>query len=622
MKPKFSLRLKYSFDNVMSRGLIALIGLLGTASLIFIFVVAAVVVLLGLHPADGTLDFPEAFWASLLRTLDPGTMGQDQGSGFRAAMLVVTLGGLIIVASLIGIISNAFNNKVEQLRKGRSRVLETEHTLILGWNSKVIPVLKELVVANASRSKPSVVILADRDKVEMEDEIQAALKHHGNTRIIVRSGDPMNLVDLEMTSHTSARSVIILSPDDPEEADNYSIKTALALVNNKERSSSSYHIVGEIRNAHNLEAATLVGGDEATWVLGEELISRLLVQTCRQSGLSAVFSDLLDFEGSEVYLAPVESLAGLTYKYVSLSFREAAVLGLVRDGGVLLNPPAATVAEANDLVILLAEDDTRLSFGRVAEVDADKICVTEHQLPKPEGTLILGNNQSLPLILRELDSCMAKGSKVKIVDDSNLPELGDFANAKADFVIADPTSRAVLEAAEVTSFNHVIVLADREAKSVQKADAKTLLTLLHLRGMVKSQNRSINIVSEMLDDRNRELAEATDADDFIVSDKLVSLMLTQISENQQVKDVFASLFASEGSQVRLHPAEWYVKLGAEVNFDTVSAAASQRDESAMGYRLSRLDTSDDSMHGVRLNPTRNQSVIFEPGDMVVVLTED
>jgi hypothetical protein len=126
----------------------------------------------------------------------------------------------------------------------------------------------------------------------------------------------------------------------------------------------------------------------------------------------------------------------------------------------------------------------------------------------------------------------------------------------------------------------------------------------------------------MLDDRNRELAEVTDADDFIVSDKLVSLMLTQISENQQVKDVFASLFASEGSQVRLHPAEWYVKLGAEVNFDTVSAAASQRDESAMGYRLSRLDTSDDSMHGVRLNPTRNQSVIFEPGDMVVVLTED
>ena len=75
-------------------------------------------------------------------------------------------------------------------------------------------------------------------------------------------------------------------------------------------------------------------------------------------------------------------------------------------------------------------------------------------------------------------------------------------------------------------------------------------------------------------------------------------------------------------QVRLHPAEWYVKLGAEVNFDTVAAAACHRDESAMGYRMSRLDTSDDAMHGVRINPTRKQTVVFEPGDMIVVLTED
>jgi len=606
----------------MARGLMSLIGLLGVASILFVFVIAVVVVLLGLHPSDTKLDFPEAFWAALLRTLDPGTMGQDQGIGFRAAMLFVTLGGLVIVASLIGIISNAFNDKVAQLRKGRSKVLEKDHTLILGWNSKVMSILNELVVANESRTRPAVVILANRDKVEMEDEIHFAIRHPGKTRIIVRSGDPMSLVDLEMTNHRRARSIVVLSPDEPEEADNFSIKTALALVNNKVRSANPYHIVGEIREARNYEAAKLVSGDEASWVLGEELISRLLVQTCRQSGLSAVFSDLLDFAGSEIYLAPAEKHAGRTYREVCLSFESAAVIGLVRDGNALLNPRPKFKVEETDFVVVLAEDDSKLQTRQPASFNQKAITASVHQLQKPENTLILGQNRSLLVILDELDDCMAKGSKVKIIATSDAPELGRYKNAEVTFVQADPTSRVVLEASGVLDFHHIMVLADRNAKSIQSADAKTLMTLLHLRAMVKSPESDINVVTEMLDDHNRELAEVTAADDFIVSDKLVSLMLTQLAENDAVKEVFGSIFDSTGSQVRLHPAEWYVTPGVEVDFNDVTAAANARDESAMGYRKQDLDVAGDGMHGVRLNPRRTEKVVFAAGDMVVVLTED
>jgi hypothetical protein len=42
----------------------------------------------------------------------------------------------------------------------------------------------------------------------------------------------------------------------------------------------------------------------------------------------------------------------------------------------------------------------------------------------------------------------------------------------------------------------------------------------------------------------------------------------------------------------------------------------------MGYRKQDLDVADDTMHGVRLNPARKDRVVFAPGDMVVVLTED
>lgn len=161
-------RLRYRFDTWMSGGTIALIGLLAAASFVFVTVVAVIVWALPLHPDDEPEgDFLDIFWGNLMRTLDPGTMGGDTGWGFRIAMLIVTLGGLVIVASLIGIVSGGFDAKVAELRKGRSRVIERDHTLILGWSDKVFTIVEQLAIANTSRGRSAVVILADRDKVEM-----------------------------------------------------------------------------------------------------------------------------------------------------------------------------------------------------------------------------------------------------------------------------------------------------------------------------------------------------------------------------------------------------------------------------------------------------------------------
>jgi voltage-gated potassium channel Kch len=615
-------KLAYRFDNIMAKGIVALIGLLGLASLLFIGVVSAVVSIFGLYPPEGPLGFFEVFWASLLRTLDPGTMGQDDGFGFRAAMLVVTLSGVILVASLIGVISNAFNARIEQLRKGRSKVLEKDHTLILGWNSKIFSIIHEVAVANLSRTNPCIVILADKDKVEMEDEIHAKIKQRTNSRIIVRSGDPMSLIDLEIANPTQARSIVILASDDEPDADSISIKTCLALVNSNNRKEGEYHIIGEIKSEENLEAAHLVGGKEAHWVLGDDLIARLIVQTCRQSGLSAVFTELLDFDGAELYPTKQPSLVGKTYGVAMLSFTQGCAVGLIQGSHVELNPSPDRIITENDEIIVIAEDDSAISVGSLAQIDDSVILPVTRPLHEPEKTLILGYNKSLREILGEMAHYMANGSEVTIVTDTTNPELGFFEGLKVNYVEADPTDNHILERLDVKSFDHIVVLADRERFSVQKGDARTLLTLLHLREMAKRQGAALNIVSEMLDDRNRELAETTDADDFIVSDKLVSLMLAQLEENPELSHVFSALLSSDGSEIRLHPAEWYVALGVPVDFNTVIAAAAKHFDSALGFSIASQKKIDHRLFGVTLNPNRTQKVVFEPGDRIVVLTND
>ncbi len=83
----------------------------------------------------------------------------------------------------------------------------------------------------------------------------------------------------------------------------------------------------------------------------------------------------------------------------------------------------------------------------------------------------------------------------------------------------------------------------------QRAEARTLVTLIDLRDIVAEGGHRFSVTSEMLDLGNRALAEATRADDLIVSHRLVGLLLSQLSENAHLGAVFDDLFDAAGSEI-------------------------------------------------------------------------
>ena len=215
MKPTFRQRFRYQFDNLMARGTPAMIGMLFVLSLIIV-IIAGTIISSARFVQEGEtapLSFGEAAWESLMRTLDSGTMGGDTGTGYRLVMLFVTLGGVFIVSALIGVLNNAIESQMERLRKGRSQVLETDHSLVLGWSAQIFTILNELMAANENQKKARIVVLADKDKVEMEDEIRERIEVKGKTRIICRSGSPIDPNDLEIASPHTAKSIIVLPPE-------------------------------------------------------------------------------------------------------------------------------------------------------------------------------------------------------------------------------------------------------------------------------------------------------------------------------------------------------------------------------------------------------------------------
>jgi voltage-gated potassium channel Kch len=632
-QPTLKERWNYWFDNYMSRGTLALIGGLAIISVVIILVIAAVVSLGGvaLAPKDATegLPFIEAAWMGLMRTLDAGTMGGDTGWGFRLAMFAVTLGGVFIISTLIGVLTAGVEGKIEEMRKGRSRVLESNHTVILGWSPQIFTIIPEIVAANENQKSGVIAILADKDKVEMEEEIRDRVGATGKTKVICRSGAPIDPTELEIISPHTARSIIILPPEEGD-ADSYVIKTTLALTNNPNRRPEPYHVVTQISDERNLSVIQMIGAkDEVHAVLTGDVIARVTAQTSRQSGLSMVYTELLNFGGDEIYFKAEPALSGKTFGDTLNAYEDSVIIGIQQvDGTIRLNPPMDTrVAPGDKMIAVSADDDTiKLSGLSTPPVQSSLLrSSTKREPASPEKGLLIGWNDSAAIIISELDNYVPKGSTVTVVADENyssvVKQAGKLKNQKVLFHAGDTTDRALLDELNVAEYDHVIVLADTTV-DIQAADARTLITLLHLRDIAEKDATPFSIVSEMLDLRNRELAEVTKVDDFIVSDHLISLMMSQLSENGDLDAVFTDLFDPEGSELYLKPVADYVETGQPVNFYTVVEAARRRGEVAIGYRVVSQLHEADKGYGVHTNPKKSEEVTFAPDDKIIVLAEE
>jgi voltage-gated potassium channel Kch len=629
-RPTLRERLQYAFDKTLSRGPGALIGWLALAT--FVLIALGTLMVLVLHGIPQGSNLFDVFWNILSQALTPNPVDAANPVQYLVVMFIVTIGSLFMVSILIGILSNEIQSRVDSLRRGRSRVLESDHTVILGWSPQVFTIVSELVIANENRKHgAAIAILADKDKVEMETAIRGRLPHLKNTRVICRSGSPIDPTDIELVSPHTARSIIVLPEgDDP---DTHVIKSVLALTNNPRRRPEPYHVVTQVRDSESLDVLRMVGqNDHVQPVLVNDLIARVVAQTSRQSGLSVVYTELMNFEGDEIYFAPVPAaLTGRTYADLLFGYEDSAVMGIQRlDGTIMMNPPMTTELLAGDRLFALSEDDDTIHPSGLDSIQIDEasICASETpRKPLPEKCLILGWNRSGSTIICELDQYVARGSQVLVccdvfnVEKQIKQSCARLPNQKVSVLEGESSDRALLEKVNVMDFDHVIVLANSMLEP-QEADARTLVTLLHLRDMAQRDATPFSIVSEMLDLRNRELAEVAGVDDFIVSEHMVSLLMTQLSEDADLFAIFTDIFDPEGSEIYLKPATDYVESGRPVNFYTVLEAARRRKQTAIGYRLISQAKDMQKSYGVHTNPKKSEPITFAPDDKIIVLAEN
>lgn len=621
----WSARLRYRFDSQLSRGAWVVIAWLGIAAVALVATAAFVIALFHQGIDNGRpVGVGEAFWQNLLRLLDTGTMAGDNGWLLRLVSLTVTVSGIFVATSLIGLVATGLDQRIANLRRGRSAVLEEGHTLILGWSPRIFAVLAELVEANANQRDRVVVILAGEDKMTMEDRVRSVLASFGTTRVVCRTGDPSSAHDLALVNVGGARSVIVLAGEGSGDA--AAIKAVLAVMTVEAGAVPvpavplplvPVALVVEMLDEHSARALAAAVGARVSTVQPDDVIAKVAAQACHQPGMAVVYRELLDFQGEEIYFAPADELVGHTFAEALLAYDTAAVIGRVEANGAMeLNPPADTVFGSGDEVIAVAADDDSVVFSGFRDVEeADGTGSTASEASS-QRMLIVGWSSLGVRILRELDHLMVRRTPVDVLVDDALvgPRFLDPPSCSS---LAVTVHRSDDEAAQLTEmisrngYEHVIVLAYRDGLSLAEVDAHTLLTLLTLRRAREEAVVSPRVVAEVVDSRMVALAETAGADDLVVSDRLASLMIAQLAENPSVRAALDELFAPGGASIELQRSDRYVGPGPR-EFAGAVAAARAQGQVAIGYRLATGE--------VVLNPPKHTAVSLGPDDQLVVLT--
>ena len=614
-------RIRYHFDNVLSRGTWAV--------LLWLLAITLLVVLVGsllLTASDESLggseddSWLEDFWQTMMRTLDPGTMADDVGWGARIVALIVTLFGVLIAGALIGIIVSAVEQSVERMQRGRSTVVESDHVVILGASSRLTVIVRQLALAGATRRRNAIVVLANREPAELSREIRSGGVDLHGSRLVFRWGDPSRMADLALVTIGRARTVIVLADD--EAANDAGVVKAVLSAGAALGGFDRIPIVAELSDPRTGDSLLRACGGLVTPLVPMQAIARITTYTLRQPGLSQVVQEIVNFRGADLYVRELGELDGWRFGDTVVRYEKDRAIGrMVADGTVELNPDPDTILGGGDRLIVLAENDRPSAPAhRSADTrERPSIGPIPARGTRAEHMVILGWNSMGERLVEQLESTVAPGSSVEIVYDPRLLSEGDVelgTTSRLDVTVTANRSRALSLGDETRRplLTSIVLLGYRAGLSPEDADGRTLLTLMLLRREFDEMGGvAPRVIAELFDADNVDLATTSGADDFVVSDAIASRLMTQLAEEPARRALFETLYDEESPSFDLVDAR-LLGVNADVEFGEIIDAAYSVGLLAIGWRRA-------PEHGgqLTLNPSVTDRVHLDDGDQVVVI---
>ena len=328
---------------------------------------------------------------------------------------------------------------MERLELGLTPVALDAHFVLAGWTSRTLAILEEIMVSQARVERflrkrgvrrLRVALLAERVDARLREEIKLQLGKNWSARqIILRSGSPLRLDDLERVDFAHAGSILIPAADTTAssnlDADSRTVKTLMTMAAELEEAPPEELplVVVEIQDTQHVDMLHALYQGPMEIIAGDEVINRLTVQSVRHPGLSHVYAEFLsDTSGSQIYVREASQLTGASIPGVGLRLsqrhtsRPGATPGRRLTRRCSIRPMICNWNAGDHVVVLASSYEDAAPPATVSPVaELPERAAPRAEMPAKRRVLVLGWNHRVPALVGEFASHPSEQFAIDIV---------------------------------------------------------------------------------------------------------------------------------------------------------------------------------------------------------------
>lgn len=573
---RISAQIKFSLERMLGGG--ALLQLLLAWAIVLL--VAVTGGFLAYFLSRGEFGLAEEFWWSFLRLTDPGYLGDDEGMGRRIISTILTVAGYVLfMGTLVAIMTQWLFRQMRNFELGQTPVSFRNHTVLLGWTSRTLPIVRELLSPVIPRDQVNkIAVLADDITDGPTAEVRGErISGKDRRRIVLRSGSLLNPEHLTRVAIENARTIIIPSRSNFAEqtlsADADIIKVLLSL-HTQFKGRQGPRVIAELQDARKVPVALHTYQGYLQLIASDLIIARILLRSILYPGLSgAVNALLIDPNQAQFIPESAERFVGKQWRQVFASSNAATPCGVLRltrnalqqnERQTLLAPAADMVIKSGDEILYLASSYRDIQLHqRAVGYRAQK--VAEHLVapirPAKRTVLILGWSNRVLTLLAEMANDDRTQYSVCNVSSSPLNEremlfaerqLEGSRQLQVEWLQADYTTETAMQKLQVHHFDSVILFSSDRLASGEEADARSIVAFMVLDYLLAKGNPRLrpHIMVELHDPSNAAYVNHSH-NEVLVSSVIVSHVLAQVAVYPQLRAVYEQLLSADGARLAL-----------------------------------------------------------------------
>ena len=450
----------------------------------------------------------------------------DQHLGIVLISVVVIAAELVLFSgAVIATLTAAVKSYIYKKGNAKGKILLQHHFVILNWSNKVPDLIYNLILKG---HKGNVIIMSDKDKEYVNNEIDSLVSAYAKNKLkrklklIVKVGNPLLYGDLDDISISNASNIVIMSREDMKEGDDknisnndlLSLKVLLTLGNfnisndcnivietDSERTKSTIENLAKTIN--NLKENTIIP------ISFNRKIGQIIAQTVLDTRMAEIYTELFTYVGCEFY-----SSKETEYDVDSFLLTHNQAIPIIKF----------------DRLFVLAGEESDVYVMRKDKADFESVRTFRTKEPNNKldcNIFIVGSNKKLRFVQENL----------------KLATVGSFNKSHFKTFYYDKNSiKEVIKAINETEGNKKVLILSDDDVSTDSYDANVFISLIELHAAFgKEHEQHFSLSTELLDSKNYNAIKDFNVKNAIISNRMMSLLLSQLALNKDSKKFFEGL---------------------------------------------------------------------------------